>query len=195
MPAPFRLAGPAALLLAASPPACKSTQTPGPATPTDDVVSARTPVQVYTNAGVFRTRVSNESAARTTAVDAPVDRVWAVLPEAYAALKLTVTTRRDAERILGAQNVRLRSEFAGQRLSRYLSCGVGLVSGDAADTYEVILDVVSVAAAADGGGTTLQSSVSAVAKPVQTSGDPVQCATTGRLEERLAQLVAERVTR
>lgn len=172
--------------------ACKST---GTAPPGDEVVRTQTPVNVYTNAsGTVRTQINSETAARTTSVPAPVERVWAALPEVYEALKLPLTMRQDAQRTLGAQSVRMRAEFAGQRVSRYVSCGRGLMGGDAADSYEVTLDVVSVAAAAPDGGTTLQSSVGgAVAKPVQTSGDPVQCVTTGRLEERIAQLVAARL--
>ena len=180
------------LLLGAITTGCRSSPTPASR---DDVVRVTTPVQVYSNAGVFRTQVNNESGARSTAMSVPVEQVWAALPEAYAALKLVVTTRLDAERTLGAQNVRVRYELGGQRLSRYVSCGTGLVSGDAADSYEVTLDVVSVVAAASEGGTSLQSSLRAVARPLQTSGDPVQCATTGRLEQRIALLVADRVQR
>lgn len=176
---------------------CASAASRGAAAPDDTLQRTRTPVQVVTNNGVQRTDVFNETAARTREFSVDPERVWAVLPDAYEALKLRATTRRDSDRVYGAENVRLRSEFNRQRLSRYFSCGTGLAGGDAADTYEVSADVVSVVVkptGSTGGLSVLRTTVSATAQPIQVSGSPVQCASTGRLEERIAELVAARLT-
>jgi hypothetical protein len=135
----------------------------------------------------MRLNVIDES--RSAQVDAPADTVWAALKRAYADLKLPVTTLVDAERRIGVDNQRFRDRAAGERLVKLVTCTQGMDGRDVAETYEVVLSVVTVATPSDGGGTALTSAVTADARPVFTSGEPVRCVSTGRLEERITAAV------
>jgi len=144
--------------------------------------------------GANSARLNTEDAARTTAVDASAAKVWDAVKLAYADLKLPVSTLVDAERRIGFNGQRFRGKLAGERLGKLMECGQAQDGRDAADSYEVILDVETLVAPA-GGGTTLLTAVAGTAKPVFTSGDPVRCVSTGRLEERIASAVRDRAAK
>lgn len=113
-----------------------------------------------------------------------VDRAWALLPKAYESLGLPLTLSDPAAKVLGMQNVVIHKPIGGERLSRLLDCGVD-VNGPNADYYEVHLTVVSGLEKTDSAGSLLRTRVAAWAAPTGLSSS-VRCASTGRLEERIA---------
>ena len=156
---------------------------------TTDVIQTQRPVETgATGSGVPATllRGVTEDFVRKTTIDAPPDAVWGVLPSIYEEFKLPVNTMVSTERRIASQQGRYRERVAGERAARIVSCGTSSDGREAADSYELSLDVATTVAAAADGGTELRTVVSGSAKPVFTSGEPVRCASTGRLEERLA---------
>ena len=144
----------------------------------------------------METRAVNEDYLRTTSVAAPADRVWLAVAGAYDDLKLPITTRVDASRQVASQGRRFRGSIGGTRLGILFNCGSSAAGGDLADSYELTVDVAStVAPAADAAQSTVQSVVSALARPVMTSGEPVRCASTGRLEQKIVEEAAKRLQR
>lgn len=135
-------------------------------------------------------RLNTSDEARATTIEQPVDRVWAAIKQAYADLKLPTTTLVDAEHRVGYAAQRLRGKLAGDRLGKLVDCGRSLDGRDAADSYEVTLDLETVVTPAPNASTpnasTVYTAVSGSANPVFTSGDPVRCVSTGRLEDRIA---------
>jgi hypothetical protein len=141
-------------------------------------------------------RSVTEDFVRSSTVGAPPDDVWRVLPTVYEELKLPVATLVTAERRIASQNARFRERVGGERAARSVSCGTAADGREAADSYELTLDVATVATPrADGQGTDVKTVVSGLAKPVFTSGDPVRCASTGRLEQRIVAAVQAKLAK
>jgi hypothetical protein len=111
------------------------------------------------------------------------DKAFSLLPKAYESLGLTPTVNDPKARIVGVQNLVIHKPIGGERLSRLLDCGVD-VTGPNADYYEVHLTVLSGVQASEG-GSTLVTRVAAWAAPNGLSSS-VRCASTGRLEEKVA---------
>ena len=181
-----------ALTLLAS--ACASS---GRSTGSADVVQTTRPVD--TGAGGvqgMQLRSVTEDFARATTVGATPDAVFGVLPAVYEELKLPVATLVSAERRIASQNARFRERVGGERAARSLSCGTAADGREAADSYELTLDIATIAvASADGASTEVKTVVSGLAKPVFTSGEPVRCASTGRVEERIATAVRAKLAK
>ncbi len=143
---------------------------------------------------VVQTRAVSEDVVRATSAPAAPGRVWEVLPAAYEELKLPVTMRTNEQRQLGSQGRRVRGSIGGTRMSLMFSCGVGATGGDAADSYELTIDVVSqVVAGATPNESLVRTMASGIAKPLMTSGEPVRCVSSGRLEEKVAAAVVKRL--
>ena len=165
---------------------------------TTDVIQTQRPVETgATGSGVPATllRGVTEDFVRKTTIEVPPDVVWGVLPAVYEEFKLPVNTMVTAERRIASQQGRFRERVAGERAARIVSCGTSSDGREAADSYELSLDIATTVGAAADGGTELRTVVSGFAKPVFTSGEPVRCASTGRLEERIAAAARTRLAR
>ncbi|GLC25844.1 hypothetical protein [Roseisolibacter agri] len=124
----------------------------------------------------------------------PADRAWALLPLAYEALGLPLTTLDSERRLIGAGGVRAQGRLGGAWLSRYVDCGTAATGLANADSYAVTLDVVTqVDGRADGANAGLSTAIRASGRPTSTStSNPVNCVSRGTLERRLAEVVRER---
>lgn len=138
--------------------------------------------------GRFSTNVfANEPARDPDTLAAPIAKVWAALPTVYEALGVPLTLVDTTYRVLGAVRVTVRRPIAGNRLSLLLECGTGIY-GPVAERYTVQLTLVSAVRAIDDTHAALETRVegNAAQNGVNTS---VRCGSTGRLEEKVAQLV------
>lgn len=165
-------------------------------TATQDAVQVQEAARVIapgTPGGVIQTRAVAEDLVRSNSVPGSPERIFGALPAVYDELKLPLTQRHDAQRQLGAQGRRVRGSIGGTRMSLLFNCGAGVTGGDAADSYELTIDVVSqVLPGETPSEATLRTMASGIAKPVMTSGEPVRCVSTGRLEEKIAEAVVKR---
>lgn len=127
----------------------------------------------------------------------PADRAWAVLPLAYEALGLPLTTLDSERRVIGAGGVRAQGRLGGAWLSRYVDCGTASTGLANADSYAVTLDVVTqVDGSANGANAGLSTALRASGRPASTStSNPVNCVSRGALERRLAELVREKAAK
>ena len=181
-----------ALLLASS--GCAS----GKTAPPQDAVQIQESTRVITpgtmTSSIVQTRTTSEDLVRTSAVPGAPDRVWVALGEVFDAFKLRVTSRTESSRQLGAQGHRVRGAIGGTRLSLMFTCGAAASGGDAADSYELTIDVVSqVTPGPTADESSLRTVATGVARPVSTSGEPVRCMSTGRLEDKIASEASKRV--
>ena len=158
------------------------------------VAAGERPVRVGTTGGTFEARVNEVVRAEDAVVAAAPARLWAVLPGVFGELGLAYNGINDSGRQLELRAVRARGRLAKTRLSQYLSCGNSLASGgNNADSYDVSLNVVSrVLAGPDATTSTLQTHVTATARPVAVSGSEVACGSTGQLEDAIAKLATVR---
>ena len=136
------------------------------------------------------------TAAQTRAYDVPIsaERTWALLPLAYEALGLPLSTIDPQRQLIAANTARAQVNLRGTRLSRYVNCGTGTTGVPNADSYSVALDVqTQVVPASDRAHAGLATTVRAIGRPTSTSSDTrVNCVSTGALERRVAEVVRER---
>ena len=136
---------------------------------------------------------STAEAAGTYWADAPIDQVWAVLPQIYEELGVPLAVHDSIGKRIGNSSFRVR-RVDGTRLSRYLRCGgSGATATPNADRYQVTMSLTTRLSDADEGGTAISTVVGATAKPRDVGGSVVNCASTGRLEERISEMVKEAV--
>jgi hypothetical protein len=125
----------------------------------------------------------------------PAGRVWELLPLAYEAAGLPLSTLDTERRLIGAGGVRAQGRLGGTWLSRYVDCGTAPTGIPNADSFTITLDVATrvegTANAAE-----LSTTVRATGRPSATStSNPVNCVSRGALERRLAELVREQAAK
>ncbi len=135
--------------------------------------------------------ITSSATAMNSTLSNSVDEVWKVLPGVLDSLGIKVTMLDPAARTIGIDGSKVRVQLGTTPLSRYLECGQTQV-GQNADSYEVLLTVMSRVQAA-AGGSTLSTLVDAVARPIAFRQDYAHCATKGLLEARIADAVKKKL--
>ena len=126
-------------------------------------------------------------------VTAPPADAWKALGAAYADVGLTGGGPAVGyERTFAAVIPTLRRQLNKVPLSRFLDCGTTATGQPGADTHAIRLQVTTVVEP-DGTGARLRTQVLARATSVENSSGAQDCASTGILEQRLAQAVDARL--
>jgi hypothetical protein len=126
-------------------------------------------------------------------VSAPPADVWKVLGAAYADLGLTGGGPAIGyEQTYAAVIPALRRQLNKVPLSRLLDCGTTATGQPGAEAHAVRLQVTTVVEP-EGTGARLRSQVLARATSTDNSNGAQECASTGVLEQRLAQAVDARL--
>lgn len=115
------------------------------------------------------------------------DELYRQVLAVYGELDIPMTTVNAEARLVGAVEERIRREFAGSRVSRWLRCGSNM-AGEFADRYEVYVTLVSQVEPA-GEGLRLLTYLRGMATQGQVSGHAVRCTSEGRLEREIFQRV------
>ncbi|MDH5234102.1 MAG: hypothetical protein OEW77_04020 [Gemmatimonadota bacterium] len=134
-------------------------------------------------------RIRNDYEATSAIIGLPIDKVWALLPEAFDTIGVAVTVRDPRQRLFGTDGVKVRQRIGGVPLSRFFDCGTTQVGANA-DSYEIFLTVMTQLKPAEGDFTTMEVTVTARARPVAFSQGYSDCqdkSTT--LNERLFSVV------
>lgn len=142
------------------------------------------PVRVLGAGGPIQLTTSTTDQVRVGTVARDPAQVWADLPAAYRSLGIEVSEINNNNRIFGNPELRIRRRLGSVALAKYLDCG-RTQDGPNADTYEVVMSVLTQLKTNDEGGTMVITSVGATARPVNYVTNEVTCTTTGALEERL----------
>jgi hypothetical protein len=142
---------------------------------------------IDSKSGRFLNEFSRVPARAPDTLAVSAERVFAALPAVFTTLAVPLTVVDTAARAMGAVRVLVRRPISGQRLSLLLECGTGNY-GPNAERYSVQLTLVARAKAVDSTHSEVLTMVSGDAAPngLNTS---VGCASTGRLEERFAELL------
>ena len=143
-------------------------------------------VIVTTESGVLRSR---DVTATSILVKAPPARVQGALLSAYADLGIEVKLYDPGAGEVGNRNFSSVHRFAGEPISKFLSCGQ-ILMGQAADNYRVTMALVS-QVTPKGADTNLETWLTATARDLGTSTTSASCVSTGRLETRLNDLVLQ----
>ena len=167
---------------------CASRPVAGSGSPGSDRVVA---VDETSGASV---RVHNDAEGSAVILAAPADLVYTAVTSTYAFLKVPVTY---SDRALGAQGntkfVMSRS-FNGQPVSDWLNCGDDPFGGPNANSNPVTVSIVTRARASGGTSTVLETTFTGSTYKQSGNTGQIFCASTGALEQRIAKMVASRIT-
>ena len=137
------------------------------------------------------TRLSNEAYADVAVIAEPLSAVWPRVRVAYDLLEIPIEHLDPARYQLGNANFR-PNRIGGERLSRYLVCGQGSTARKTADTDAVTMSVITMLTRGEEPDQTLVATlVQATGKARATSSRPVNCASTGRLETVIAEMIGK----
>jgi hypothetical protein len=128
------------------------------------------------------------SAVTDTVVGAPRAEVWAVMPSVFRTLGVGGYSLDPRAFVIGNDGWRATT-IDGTRLSVFLQCGSG-IAGPNADRYEVTLRLAVQLDAQGPEATLVRTVVDALARPRDSGGASLQCASQGTLERRVAGLIA-----
>ena len=126
-------------------------------------------------------------------INAPVEKAWAALQEAYTTLSIPVTELNQQSRTIGNNAYRVRRRIGDVPTMRALDCG-----GDSgmpnAETYQLLLTVKSRIIPSDAGGSVVQTTLEGTGRSATTAaGSDVRCSSMGALEKKIADLVKANV--
>ena len=141
--------------------------------------------------GAMEVRTTADAAGSYWA-DAPIEHVWAVLPQVYEDLGVPLEVHDSSGKRIGNPSFRAR-RIGGSRLSRFLRCGTGVTATPNADRYQVTMSLTTRLIESDEGGTTILTVIGATARPRDVGGTVVNCASTGRLESQISEMVEEKL--
>jgi hypothetical protein len=172
--------------------ACASTGDPGTTTAVD-----RRTTNVSYASGMGETSINLETAntiqTRSTQISAPAKALWGVLPGAYQDLALDLAVYDSTLMVIGNPGLQVqRGRLGESRVSRYLNCGTDPMGSALADRYNVRISVVS-RVREQGGASVLETEVSGDAAQRAVSSVAVSCASTGVLEEAVANAAKMRL--
>jgi hypothetical protein len=119
-------------------------------------------------------------------VPAPLDTAYAAMMTAYRSLGVDIKTSDPARKVLGNRHIVVMRTWLGSRLSTFFNCGNDPAIGTPrADSYQLIISVVSTLSAKDGQSTRVNTLASATATDLSTSASAVYCPSTGKIERSL----------
>ncbi|MEO7963061.1 MAG: hypothetical protein ABIT38_04035, partial [Gemmatimonadaceae bacterium] len=145
---------------------------------------------VRSSQSTFGADTRRETEVRVDTIQVGAKRLFEVLPGVFASLNLkTATIEEEALNVI-SENTMFRRTFDGERLSHFLTCGSS-AAGNNADLYFVSLRLQSWAERVGDSTAMLHTAVRASARPADNgASNAVPCASTGRIEKRIRQLVA-----
>jgi hypothetical protein len=121
-----------------------------------------------------------------TIVPAPLDTAYAAITTAYRSLGLDIKTSDPSQHVLGNKHIVVMRTWLGSRLSTFFNCGNDPAIGSPrADSYQLIISVISTLSVKDAADTRVTTLVSAQANDLATSASAVYCPSTGKLERSI----------
>lgn len=118
-----------------------------------------------------------------TRINGPTSSIMDTLSGVYHDLGIPIGTRMSTTGQIGNRDYKVPGHsLKNIQLSRLVDCGEGPMVGRRADVDEIRLNVISTIRTARDSGSVVNTYVGAFARPLTSSSDPTQCASTGVLE-------------
>jgi hypothetical protein len=130
---------------------------------------------------------------RSDTIWTPLPKVWEHMPAVYAAFEIPISDLEPRTYTVGTTGFKVYRRLARTNLSKYLDCGRTQVEQNA-DSYEIHLSVMSVLKSVGEGnvGTTVTTTVQAMARPMAFPGEYFPCRSKGLLETQMATAIKVR---
>ena len=123
-----------------------------------------------------------------TAILAPMDSVWRVLPGVFLELGVEPGTVDQQRHYIANTSFTVRRSLGGKRLSLYVDCG-STVAGPTADHVAVTMSLTVQVVRDSSELSHLRTQLNAYAIQEGTAGIRMHCGTTGALEDRISRMV------
>jgi hypothetical protein len=156
--------------------------------------TARPSTQTVASARNSSISMSATPTADVTHLAWSADAVWRILPSVFDSMSVPVATIDQVRKTIGNPSWKTRARLGKAPLSRYLDCGNTQI-GPNADSYDVLLSVLTTVTPEGANGATLTTIVEAQAKPVTYNQAYSRCSSKGGIEMRIAELVKARLAR
>lgn len=163
------------------------------------ITTPGTPVttRVLTDAGNLSVQSNADQRISSQWVRAPMARVQQALPAVYESLGIPMSSTQEGEALRFVNDgIVVNRRLGGQRVSEYLNCGSTPIGTNMADASTVQIRMITVVRGSET-GTELRTQMVGTAYSRaggSGSGAGAPCRSTGKLEERIAQMVTERTT-
>jgi hypothetical protein len=160
--------------------ACSSTNTPVSSAP------ATQTVQISGGAGYStKTKASAINDVHYDTIKTSIDRVWKTLPAVYAGLEIPIATFDSEKNLFGNAGMKVYRRLGQVPLTKLLDCGRTQI-GPSADSYDIIMSVLTSLTRVDSARTIVATNVEATGRPMQYAGGETRCRTTGEVERQIA---------
>ena len=134
-----------------------------------------------------------DSLASAFDVAASRGATFAAVAAVLAELKVPIDTRDSARGMVGVMRIAKLRTFAGAPISRFLSCGNGIIGANA-DNWRIYITALAFVDAKDSANTVLRVAMVGGAEDIQgSSKDPVACGSTGGFENFVFDRVKKRL--
>lgn len=139
-------------------------------------------------------RVTSNATANVTTLPYPIESIWSLMPLVYDSLNVPIGKVEPGVHTIGNDGFKIRQRLGKTSLSRYIDCGQAQI-GPNADSYDVVLTVVTQLTPNNDKTTTVATSVLASAKPVTYNQGYSQCSTKGGLEAKVLSVLRTALAR
>jgi hypothetical protein len=137
----------------------------------------------------YRDPIAMDTLASEYTVNAPTGKTFAAAAQVFKTLGLNATVRDSVGGLIGNEEFNRTRTLVGSQMSTWLNCGSGM-TGPNADNYRITIALMIIIDPAVNNTTKMRiGMVGSGANIVGNSTEPVACGTTGRLEERIAQMI------
>lgn len=154
--------------------------------------SARPATSTIRSAAVGSITMTNATTADVTHLASTPDAVFRILPSVFDSVSIPVNTIDPSRKQVGNSGFKIRARLGKAPLSRYLDCGNTQI-GPNADSYDVMLTVMTTVSPEGSTGAVLSTTVDAQAKPVTYNQAYSHCSSKGGIEIRISDLVKARL--
>ncbi len=138
------------------------------------------------------TNAAGQPIGRSFAV--PPARMWPVAVDAYARVGLRIDGSDPAQHMVQTRSLQVRRKLNGVPLSTYFDCGSEM-TGPRADSWRLTIDGRMAVSPTSPDSSAVTTILTVVARPFEgNSATPTACSSTGRLESKLTDAVAEALT-
>lgn len=155
---------------------------------TEAGMASRPATQTVGGTDVGRLTISNTTSPDVVKLSLAPDAVWRTLPAIFDSLTIPVSTLDPARKTIGNDGFKIRQRLGKAPLSRYLDCGNTQI-GPNADSYDVMLSVVTTVTPNEASGATISTIVDARARPITFNQGYSQCSSKGGIELRITDLL------
>ena len=155
---------------------------------------ARPAVQTVSGGAAGSMTIASSTSSDVVKLAHTPDAVWRIMPSVYDSLGVTVSTIDQSRKSIGNPGYKIRQKLGKAPLSRYIDCGTAQI-GPSADSYDVMLSVMSTVTPDGAQGAVLTTVVEAQAKPVTYNQAYSRCSSKGTIEKRISELVQARLSR